>query len=192
MPAEKSKKDHGLLISLIEAVTEFLAKFSLGKKVEGWVKNENSLDFYILFWLVFEITVLISLAYVTVSGLMAMILTIVLGYHLFEIAVTSFSSVVIAPIQNKKHSSVPRKFSLVLVNYLEVILIFTIIFCFVFESDSVLKNLQTSVSIVTLTGATLDQESNAIFVAVIIEMLFGIFFVTGLIGSIANYIGNKE
>ena len=49
MPAEK--KDHGLLISWIETLTEFLIKFSLGKRIEGWLKNENSLDFYVLSWL---------------------------------------------------------------------------------------------------------------------------------------------
>lgn len=177
---------------MIETLTEFLVKFSLGKKVEGWFKNENSLDFYVLFWLAFEIAILIVLVYVLFNNLAAVIFSVVLAYHLFEIGVTSFNSVVIAPIQKKKQSSVPRKFSLVLVNYIEVILIFAIILSFVMESDSVLKNLQTSVSIATLAGTNLDQESNAIFLTVIAEMIFGVFLVAGIIASIANYIGSKE
>jgi hypothetical protein len=35
-------------------------------------------------------------------------------------------------------------------------------------------------------------DDNAVFVASISEMLLGIFFVTGVITAIANYLGAKE
>jgi hypothetical protein len=190
MPRRSIRKDHGLLISWFEAVTGFLVKLSLGKKMEG--TRPEGLDIYVLGWLTFIIVILIILAFIPLSGVVMTILIILFSYHLFEIAVTSFNSVIIAPIEKKKNSSVPRKFSLVLVNYVEVILVFTIFLNFVLDYEPILKSLQESVSLATLAGASIDTESNAVFLTSIFEMLFGIFFVTGIIASIANYIGSKE
>jgi hypothetical protein len=186
----ENEKDHGLIISWLESSISFLVKLSLGKRLEGI--HPNRLDVYILSWLTLEIAVLIILTFTNLSALTLIILSVLFSYHLFEIAVTSFNSVIIMPIQKKRHRSMPRVFSLVLVDYLEVILIFGIIFHFLLEHDSILKSLKYSVSLATLAGINIDQESNVIFLAVIFEMLFGIFFLTGIIATIANYIGSKE
>jgi hypothetical protein len=117
---------------------------------------------------------------------------VLLSYHLFEIGVTSFNSVIISPIKGEKHRSVPRLFSLILADYIEVILIFGIFFNILIAADTVLKSLHMSVSLATLAGASLSQESDVIFIASIAEMSFAIFFVAGAIATISNYLGSKE
>ncbi len=82
--------------------------------------------------------------------------------------------------------------SIAIVNYVEVNLIFAIIFNFVLDHEPVIKSLQESVSLATLTGANFDTENTGVFVTSIFEMLFGVFFVAGIIGTLANYVGSKE
>jgi hypothetical protein len=184
------KKDHGTLLRWMESIVGILIQVSLGKRIEG--TRANRLDIYISSWAAFEIIILIVLAFVNIGAPVEIILFILLSYHLFEIAVATFNSVIITPLEGKKHSSVPRLFSLILVNYFEIILIFAIMYNFLMDHESVLKSLNLSVSLATLAGANPDKESNPIFIATIAEMLLGIFFIGGAIATVSNYIGNKE
>jgi|WetSurMetagenome_2_1015567.scaffolds.fasta_scaffold845209_2 hypothetical protein len=95
-------------------------------------------------------------------------------------------------MQKKKLHSVPRLFSLILVNYIEIILIFGIIFDFLFKQSDIIKSFYYSVSLATLSGTTFNNPTSPLFNASIFEMLLGVFFVTGAIAAIANYLGAKE
>jgi hypothetical protein len=187
---ENKTMGHGLLIRGFEAVTASLLKFSLGKKLED--KNPDSLDIYIISWFALEIALIIVLVFITLNSPARIAVSALLCYHLFEIGVMSFNSVIIMPLERKRHRSVPRVFSLVLMNYIEVILIFTIIFKFLLETDTVLRSLQNSVYLAALNAPVFSQESNIVVAASIFEVLFGILFIAGLIGVLTNYLGSKE
>ena len=154
--------------------------------------HPSRLDIYIISWLLFEVILLIVLAFIPLEISVGIIFIGLLSYHPLEIAVTSFKSVIIDPVMSEKRHSVPRLLSLVLVDYIEIVLIFGIIYNFLFEHPSVWKSLNLSISFATLAGASLEKENNFIFIASISEMLLGILFVTGVIATIANYIGSKE
>jgi hypothetical protein len=186
----RNKRDHGLLLQWFEAAVQLLVRLSLGKKLEAG--RASNLDIYVLVWLALEIIILTVMALVPLVSPVKTTLVILFSYHLFEIGVTSFSSVIIAPIQGKRHSTVPRIISLVLIDYIEIIFIFAIILKFAQDGEPVLKSLQQSVSLSTLAGVNFDSESTSVFLASIFEMLFGVFFVTGIIATLANYIGAKE
>jgi hypothetical protein len=187
---EKRTPGHGLLIRGFEAITAALIRFSLGKKLED--KNPDSLDIYIISWLTFEVVLIVVLVFFTLNAPARIALSVLLSYHLFEIGMTLFNSVIIMPLERKRHRSVPRLFSLVLVNYIEVILIFAIIFKFLLETDTVLKSLQNSVYLAALNAPVFGQENNIVIAASIFEVLFGILFIAGLIGVLTNYLGSKE
>jgi hypothetical protein len=187
---EKRTPDHGILMRGFEAVTAFFVRFSLAKKLED--KHPNGLDIYTISWVVAEIVLIVVLVFNTLNSPAKIALSAVLIYHLFEIGVTSFNSVVIMPLERKRHLSVPRLFSVVLVNYIEVILVFTVIFKFLLEADSVMKSLQNSVYLAALNAPVFSQETNTIIAASVFEVIFGILFIAGLIGVLTNYLGNKE
>jgi len=187
---EKRTPDHGILMQGFEAVTAFLLRFSLAKKLED--RNPNGLDIYTISWLVLEIVLIIVLVFNTLNSPVKIALSVLLVYHLFEIGVTSFNSVIIMPLERKRHRSVPRLFSVVLVNYIEVILTFTVIFKFLLATDSMLKSLQNSVYLAALNAPVFNQETNTIIAASIFEVIFGILFIAGLIGVLTNYLGSKE
>jgi hypothetical protein len=69
---------------------------------------------------------------------------------------------------------------------------FSIIFNFLMDHPSVLNTLNTSASLATLAGFTFDNPNDAIFAVGISAILLGIFFVTGVIAAIANYLDAKE
>ena len=99
---------------------------------------------------------------------------------------------IILPIEGKRHSTVPRIVSLVMVDYIEVIQIFAIILNFTLENAPVLKSLQQSVSLATLAGVNFETENTFIFLISLFELLYGVFFVTGIIATLANYVGSKD
>jgi hypothetical protein len=187
---EKRTQDHGILMRGFEAVTAFLLRFSLAKKLED--KNPDRLDIYTISWVVCEIVLIVVLVFSTLNSPVKIVLSVLLVYHLFEIGVTSFNSVIIMPLERKRHRSVPRLFSIVLVNYIEVILTFTVVFKFLLEADSVMRNLQNSVYLAALNAPVFSHENNVIIAASIFEVLFGILFIAGLIGVLTNYLGSKE
>jgi hypothetical protein len=187
---ENKPAGHGLLMKWFEVITDMLVKLSLGKKFES--SHADWLDIYIISWSAFEIAILVILVFFSLDRLATTVLFVLLSYHLFEIAVTSFNSVIILPLKRKQHRSVPRLFSLVLMNYLEVILIFGIIFNLLLGAEPFSKNLLYSVSLAVLNVPSFDQQSCAVITASIFELLFGCLFVVGVIGTLTNYIGSKE
>jgi hypothetical protein len=187
---DKDKKADGLLMKWLETATNVAVNLSLGRLLEKI--KPSLLDIYFVTWLSFQIITLLLLVFYRFSGFTQAVLLVLFSYRLLEIGVTMFDSVFISVIQKKRHRSIPRLFSLVVVSYLEVALTFGIIFNFLMGHPSVLNTLNTSVSLVTLAGFSFDKTDNAIFAASIAEMLLGIFFVTGVIAAIASYLGAKE
>lgn len=187
---EKERQDHGLLVRWLEAATKALIRLSLGKKLEGI--HPDRLDVYVLSWLAFEIALIVLMVFVHLASPVTIVLIVLFSYHLFEIAITSFNSVIIRPIEHKKHHSMPRLFSLVFFDYIELILIFGIIFKFILDNASMMKSMLYSVSLATLAGANFDEQTNAVLLASIFELLLSVFFIAGAIATIANYLGPKE
>ncbi len=188
--SKKSMEETGLLLHWMEAIGDQVVKISIGRKLERG--RPNRLDMYILGWFLIQSALLVTLVFVNVSNLVENIIIAVLSYHLLEIAITNFDSVFIKVMQKKRHHSIPRLFSLVLANYIEVILIFTIIFDLLYNQADIVQSLNYSVSLATLAGASFQNPTSALNAAAVIEMMLGIFFVTGAIGTIANYLGSQE
>jgi hypothetical protein len=188
--SDKKMQEIGLLLRLVESGSNTAVKVSLGRRLEE--NHPNHLDIYIISWALFQLLIIIALVFTSFGDAVKTIIFILLGYQLLEIAITNFDSVFVRVMQGKGHKSVPRLFSLIFVNYIEIILSFGIIFRLLINNATVAQSLNYSVSLATLSGLTFDNPTTALYIAGIIEMLLGVFFVTGAIAAIANYIGEKE
>ena len=188
--SQNIRKETGLLLHWIESGSNLVVKASLGRRLEQG--HPNRLDIYIISWFILQVILTITLIFTSLSGAAEIIIIVVLVYRLFEISITNFDSVFVRVMQKKSHKSVPRLFSLIFVNYIEMILIFGIIYELLIVDASMARSLNYSVSLATLSGISFDNPTTGLYIAGIFEMLLGVFFVTGAIGAIASYIGEKE
>ncbi len=186
----KEMEENGLLLRWIESGANQLVKISIGRRLEKG--HPNRLDIYLLSWYIFLISLIVIIIFIHIGMLAETVLIAILSYHLLEIGVTNFDSVFVQVMQRKRHRSIPRLFSLVLANYIEVILIFGIIFDLLYDQQDIIQSFNYSVSLATLSGTSFNNPTPALNIAGIIEMMLGIFFATGAIAAIANYIGSEE
>ncbi len=181
--------ESGLLLQWIELGSNIAVKASFGRRLEQ--RHANRLDIYMISWFLFQLILIVALIFTSLD-IAKIAIIVLLGYRLFEIGVTNFDTVFVRVMQHRAHKSVPRLFSLIFINYVEIILSFGVIFQFLIDNSSVAKSLNYSVSLATLSGLTFDNPTTGLYIAGIFEMLLGVFFVTGAIAAIANYIGEKE
>ncbi len=187
--SDKKTQESGLLLHWIELGSNMAVKASLGRRLEQ--QHPNRLDVYVISWFLLQLILIITLIFASLE-VAKIVIIVLLAYRLFEIGVTNFDSVFVRVMQHRAHKSVPRLFSLIFINYIEIILSFGIIFQFLIDNSSIAKSLNYSVSLATLSGLTFDNPTTALFITGIFEMLLGVFFVTGAIAAIASYIGEKE
>jgi hypothetical protein len=167
-----------------------LESLSLGKAIEGSVHPR--LEVYIVVWMFLEVCLVIASYFITFSQAALNVIFALFYYRLFEIFVTSMNSVIIWPMEKKRSRPIGRIFVLVVLNYLEVMVLFGFIFYSLLGQNSFMLGLNYSVSLATLSGVTIQTESQAIYAAGIVEMLLGAFFIAGVLSALFNYLGPRE
>ncbi len=186
----KVKKEGSILWGGLELIFSALEKLSLGKAIEK--DRPRRLEIYVLSWLVAEIITLVTVAFIPAGKLAWIFIFVLFSYRLFEVFITAFNAVIISVMEGKKTRSIPRVFIFVLLNYIEVMIIFAVFYFFLLEGASMMKSLNYSVSLATLSGITFDMDKDSLYLAGIIEMLLGIFFIAGALAALVNYLGSRE
>jgi len=79
-----------------------------------------------------------------------------------------------------------------LLNYVELILIFSAIFYQLFGRTSIAMALNYSVSLATLSGASFSVDNTALYATGIFEMLLGLMFIAFILGTIINYLSERD
>ena len=188
MKAPKTEKS--LVIAGARYVLGFLGCLSIGKRISRGHPFHH--DIYSLSWLLVQVATIGVVAVFSPGGAFPVVIFALFGYRLFEILVNSFQSIIIAVVEHERHESAGQLVGLVIVNYLEIMVIFGVFFSFLGEGATVAQSLSSSVALATLSGLTVAGGSGALFFIGILEMLFGIFFIAGAIAVLANYLGTRE
>ncbi len=186
----KQMEEHGLLLRWLESSVGGVNKISLGRWLEKG--HPNHLDYYLIFWFIVLILFIVWQAFTSLNGPWVTVVTAVLSYRLLEIAVNTFDSVFIMVMMGKRHRSIPRLFSLILANYVQVIWAFGLLFDLLMSQTSLSTAFYDSAALATLAGTSFDNPSTGLLVISIFEMLLGVLFIAGAIAAVANYLGNKE
>ena len=118
-------RESGLILHWIELGSNMAVKTSFGRRLEQ--HHPNRLDIYMISWFLFQLIVIIALIF-TPLDIAKNAIIVLLAYRLFEIGITNFDSVFVRVMQHRAHISVPRLFSLIFINYIEIILSFGVIF----------------------------------------------------------------
>ncbi|GEM_PF-5494102 len=184
------KQEQGFLLSGFEKVFKTLDNLSLGNYISRG--NHRKLEFYILGWIVLEILMLVLLCTSEIDHVIIWTLLGILCYRLFETFATNFYSVIILVMERKRVRSISRTFVVALLNYVELILIFSAIFYQLFGRTSIAMALNYSVSLATLSGASFSVDNTALYATGIFEMLLGLMFIAFILGTIINYLSERD
>lgn len=182
--------ENSLLLQWIEKTAPLIDFASLGRRIGR--NNYKKLELYMFFWFALEIVILILSDFIRFNIFVEICVFILFSYRLFEILITSFNSVFLSVLEGKRSGPIARLFLTVQFNYIEVMAIFSLFFFLLLSDVSLVKSINYSVSLATLSGTTFDEKVTGLYIAGIAEMLFGIFFVTGIIAALVNYLGARE